>query len=99
MPVLQKQHIKLPFSLKKPTFSSQEGYLAETTTSKNSISGVEEKSLCPLMLMSVSNCVWTHYLALVEVINYLLVEMVLKLSLSGGLVAVSLCQVGCTCLI
>lgn len=51
------------------------------------------------MLMSVSNCVWMPYLALVEVINNLLVEMVLKLSLSGGLVAISLCQVGCTCLI
>lgn len=39
------------------------------------------------------------YLALVEVVNNLLVELVLELSLSVGLVAVSLGQVGCTCLI
>ncbi len=44
-------------------------------------------------------CVCVAYLALVEVIDNLLVELVLKLSLSGGLVAVSLVQVGCTLLV
>lgn len=39
------------------------------------------------------------YLALVEVIDNLLVELVLQLSLSGGLVAVSLGQVGRTRLV
>lgn len=39
------------------------------------------------------------HLALVEVIDYLLVKLVLKLSLRGGLVAISLGQVGCTWLV
>lgn len=44
--------------------------------------------------------VWyKSYLALVEVINNLLVELVLELSLCGGLVTISLCQVGCTWLV
>lgn len=39
------------------------------------------------------------YLALVEVIDNLLVKLVLQLSLSGGLVAISLGQVGRTRLV
>ena len=44
-------------------------------------------------------CVWVSHLALVKVVDNLLVELILKLSLSGGLVAVSLGQVGCTLLV
>lgn len=55
------------------------------------------------MIMTTILCVCQNvcvsYLALVEVIDNLLVELVLKLSLSGGLVAVSLGQVGCTLLV
>lgn len=57
--------------------------------SKNSIPRDQDLSwLFPLLHVCVS------YLALVKVIDNLLVELVLELPLSGGLVAVSLGQVG-----
>lgn len=50
-------------------------------------------------LLRARMCACVAYLALVEVIDNLLVELVLKLSLCGGLVAVSLGQVGSTLLV
>lgn len=72
------------------------------TASKNSILRVQDLSwLWPLFCVHVCapECVCVSNLALVEVIDNLLVELVLKLPLSGGLVAVSLGQVGCTLLV
>lgn len=50
-------------------------------------------------LPRVCVCVRISHLALVEVIDNLLVELILELSLRGGMVAVSLGQVGCTWLV
>lgn len=103
IPVLQKRNIKLPFnsSSSNPTFSGQKRYLTEMTGSKNSILRVQDLSwLWPLFTpVCASICVFISYLALVEVIDNLLVELILELSLSGGLVAVSLGKVGCALLV